>query len=71
MLIGPVFERTGEKFGGFDLEVRTSFPLSSYLIFALAPVPTDRNRRFLPMWVLQPHPRILRRSDHPQTGTLP
>ena len=47
MLIAPVFERTGEKFGGFDLEVRISFPLPSYLILTLTPAPADLNRHLL------------------------
>ena len=29
MAICPVFEQIGEKFGGFDLAVRSAFPLLS------------------------------------------
>ena len=57
----PVFEQIGERFGRFDLAVRTSFPLPFYLILTLTPLPTGRDMRLLPLWVLQPHPRILRR----------
>ena len=57
--IRPVFEQIVGRFGRVDLAVRTSFPLPSYLIFTLTPVPTDPNRRLLPLWVLQPHPLIL------------
>ena len=72
MLIGPVFEQTGEKFGGFDLEVRTSFPLPSCLIFTLTPAPADPNMRLLLPRELQSHPCItLGCSDHPQTRTVP
>ena len=71
MPIRPASKQIGERFGRFDPAVRTSSPLPSYLIFTLAPVPTDCNRLLLPLWVLQPHPRILRCSDHPQTRTVP
>ena len=50
----------------FDSAVRTSFPLPSCLILTLTPVPTDRNRRRLLPRALQSHPRIFRRSEHPQ-----
>ena len=72
MPICPAFEQTGERSGGFDLEVRTSFPLPSYLILTLTPAPVDPNRRLLLPQKLQSHPRItLGSSDHPQTRTLP
>ena len=42
MPIFPIFEQIGEGFGRFDLAVRTSFPLLSF-IFVLAPplIPID------------------------------
>ena len=66
MPVRPVFEQIGERFSTFDSAVRTSFPLPSYLILTLTPVPTDRNRCRLPLSVLQPHPRIFGRGDHSQ-----
>ena len=70
--IRPVFEQIGGRFGRFDLAVRISFPLPSYLIFTLTPAPADPNRRLLLPRAFQPHPRItLGRSDHPQTRTVP
>ena len=68
--IRPIFEQIVGRFGRVDLAVRISFPLSSCLIFTLTPVSTYPNRRLLPLWVFQPHPRTLRRSDHPQTRTV-
>ena len=62
--IRSVFEQIGGRFGRFDLAVRISFPLSSYLNFTLTPALADPNMRLLPR-ALQPHLRItLGRSDH-------
>ena len=60
--IRHVFEQIGERFGGFDLEVRTSFPLPSYLILTLTPAPADPNMRLLP-----PRGTSAPSTHHPRT----
>ena len=49
----PVVEQIGERFGRFDLAVRTSITLLSF-IFIIAPPPADPNSHLLPRGYFSP-----------------